>query len=67
MIIPAASALGATAVAIHQARLDLTLRHYDARWHLIVARQIVDSLTLGWRQIGAIWLPLPHLLNAIPV
>ncbi len=21
----------------------------------------------GWQQIGAVWLPLPHLLNAIPV
>ena len=66
MIIPTASALGATAAAIHHARLDLTLSHYDARWHLIVAAQIVDSLTLGWRHIGAIWLPLPHLLNTIP-
>src|SRR5262249_28432882 len=21
----------------------------------------------GWQQIGAVWLPLPHLLNALPV
>jgi 4-amino-4-deoxy-L-arabinose transferase-like glycosyltransferase len=27
----------------------------------------VDSITPGWQQIGAVWLPLPHLLNAIPV
>src|SRR5690606_34332868 len=46
---------------------DLALSHYDARGHLIVARRIFDSLTPGWRQVGAIWLPLPHLLNAIPV
>lgn len=45
----------------------LTLAHYDARGHLIVARRLTDSLTPGWRQIGALWLPLPHLLNAIPV
>jgi hypothetical protein len=49
------------------ARSDLTLSHYDARGHLIVARRIADSLTPGWRQIGAVWLPLPHLLNAVPV
>ena len=54
-------------VAIHYHRLGLTLSHYDARGHLVVARRIVDSLTPGWQQIGAVWLPLPHLLNAIPV
>ena len=48
-------------------RLGLTLSHYDARGHLIVARRIFDSITPGWQQIGAVWLPLPHLLNAIPV
>ena len=42
-------------------------RHYDARGHLIVARRIFDSITPGWQQIGAVWLPLPHLLNALPV
>ena len=33
----------------------------------MVARRILDSLTPGWQQIGAVWLPLPHLLNMIPV
>ena len=47
--------------------LGLTLSHYDARGHLVVARRIVDSMTPGWQQIGAVWLPLPHLLNALPV
>ena len=28
---------------------------------------ILDSLTPGWQQIGAVWLPLPHLLNMLPV
>src|SRR5262249_27659493 len=47
--------------------LGLTLTHYDARGHLVVARRIFDSITPGWQQIGAVWLPLPHLLNTIPV
>jgi len=55
------------AAAIHYHQLGLTLSHYDARGHLIVARRIIDSLTPGWQQVGAIWLPLPHLLNFIPV
>jgi hypothetical protein len=63
----AGCALAGTAVAWHYHRLGLTLSHYDARGHLIVARRIIDSITPGWQQIGAVWLPLPHLLNAIPV
>lgn len=45
---------------------DLVLSHYDAKAHLVVARRIFDSLTPGWQQIGAVWLPLPHLLQALP-
>ncbi len=45
----------------------LTLSHYDAKAHLVVARRILDSLTPGWEQIGAVWLPLPHLINMLPV
>ena len=62
----AAAVLGAL-VAWHYHTLGLTLSHYDARGHLIVARRIMDSITPGWQQIGAVWLPLPHLLNALPV
>lgn len=58
----AALALG-TGAALYYGAADLTLSHYDARAHLVVARRIVDSLTPGWRQIGAVWLPLPHLIN----
>lgn len=49
--------------ALYYWSAGLTLSHYDARAHLVVARRIVDSLTPGWKQIGAVWLPLPHLLN----
>jgi hypothetical protein len=62
-----AAAFGGALVAWHYHTLGLTLSHYDARGHLIVARRIFDSITPGWQQIGAVWLPLPHLLNAIPV
>ena len=61
------AAAGGAWVAVHYHQLGLTLSHYDARGHLVVARRIVDSLTPGWQQTGAVWLPLPHLLNAIPV
>jgi hypothetical protein len=59
-------AAGAIA-AVHYARLGLALAHHDARAHLVVARRVLDSLTPGWQQVGAVWLPLPHLLNLFPV
>ena len=62
----AAAALG-TAAALYYAQLGLTLAHYDAKAHLVVSRRILDSLTPGWEQVGAVWLPLPHLLNMLPV
>jgi hypothetical protein len=55
------------AAAISYASLGLTLSHYDAKAHLVVSRRIFDSITPGWEQIGAVWLPLPHLINALPV
>jgi hypothetical protein len=61
-----ALALG-TLAALHYHQIGLTLSHYDARGHLVVARRIIDSITPGWQQIGAVWLPLSHLLNALPV
>lgn len=62
-----AAAIVGAFVAWHYHRLGLTLTHYDSRGHLIVARRIIDSITPGWQQIGAVWLPVPHLLNALPV
>jgi hypothetical protein len=55
------------AAALYYAHAGLSLSHYDARAHLVVARRVLDSLMPGWQQIGAVWLPLPHLLNILPV
>jgi hypothetical protein len=49
--------------AWHYGAIGLRLSHYDARAHLVVARRVFDSLTPGWRQLGGVWLPLPHLLD----
>ena len=35
-------------------RAGLTLSHYDAKAHLVVARRILDSLTPSWEQVGAV-------------
>ena len=64
----AALALVAGAVAAwHYHLQQLTLSHYDAKAHLVVARRIFDNLTPGWEQIGAVWLPLPHVAQALPM
>ena len=62
----AACALGAAAAWIVFVGAGAHVFHYDARAHLVVARRVVDSLTPGWLQLGAVWLPRPHLLNVVP-
>jgi hypothetical protein len=62
----AAALVCGTAAWIVYFRHDLVLSHYDAKAHLVVARRVIDSLTPGWQQFGAVWLPLPHLLQVLP-
>ncbi|HVW78454.1 MAG TPA: hypothetical protein VHB45_12630 [Alloacidobacterium sp.] len=40
----------------------MVLLYGDAVAHLHIARRIFDSLNPGFRQLGSVWLPLPHLL-----
>lgn len=70
MIIARALGVAATLVGLAAwvffLQAGLVLSHYDAKAHLVVARRVIDSLTPGWRQIGAVWLPLPHLIQLLP-
>jgi hypothetical protein len=66
-LLAAGSLVVGTIAALFYARQGLTLSHYDAKAHLVVARRVLDSLTPEYSQIGAVWLPLPHLLNLLPV
>src|SRR5512140_2735858 len=43
----------------------LTLLYYDGQARLLITRRVVDSPTSGLAQLGAVWLPLTHLL-ALP-
>lgn len=65
LALAAALAAGGAAWAVY-AQQDLVLSHYDAKAHLVVARRVIDNITPGWKQIGAVWLPLPHLLQILP-
>ncbi|WP_252263936.1 hypothetical protein [Paracidobacterium acidisoli] len=40
----------------------MLLLYGDAVAHMHIARRVVDSLNPGFRQLGSVWLPLPHLL-----
>jgi len=60
-----AALIAAAAWAVH-VQAGAHLLHFDAKAHLVVSRRTIDSLTPGWTQLGAIWLPLPHILNALP-
>jgi multisubunit Na+/H+ antiporter MnhF subunit len=41
---------------------QLLLLYGDAVAHLHIARRLFDSRSPGFRQLGSVWLPLPHLL-----
>jgi hypothetical protein len=41
---------------------NLLLLYGDAVAHLAIARRIIDSIEPGFRQMGSVWLPLPHIL-----
>ena len=43
---------------------DQTFVHIDAIAHVNKARGLFDNLQPGLRQLGTVWLPLPHLLMA---
>jgi hypothetical protein len=66
-LLAALAALSGSAAWVVFFRQGLVLSHYDAKAHLVVARRVFDNLTPGWQQIGAVWLPLPHLLDMLPV
>src|SRR5438093_2985621 len=43
---------------------DQTYVHIDAIAHVNKARGLFDNLEIGLRNLGTVWLPLPHLLMA---
>ena len=57
------AALGLVLVALSYCyRHGLMLLYGDAVAHLYIARRVLDSRNPGFRQLGSVWLPLPHLL-----
>ncbi len=61
-LVLAVATLLATASLVFCGRHNLLLLYGDAVAHLHIARRVLDSLNPGLRQLGSVWLPLPHLL-----
>jgi hypothetical protein len=61
-IVAVVSALLAFASLQYCFQHNLLLLYGDAVAHLHIARRVLDSLNPGFRQLGSVWLPLPHVL-----
>lgn len=48
---------------IYFAIQDVGFLHFDTQAHLLIARRVCDSSSPGLAQLGAVWLPLTHLLS----
>jgi putative flippase GtrA len=62
----ATAAVTSEAAFLYFARRNVVLAYPDAISHLLIARRVVEASTPGVAQLGAVWLPLPHLLT-LPV
>jgi hypothetical protein len=63
LVLAAGSIVILSALAFFFSR-DQTYVHIDAIAHVNKARGLFDNFTPGLKQLGSIWLPLPHLLIA---
>ena len=61
-VVRLAAMLLTMAALVYYAGHGYLLLYGDAVAHLHIARRVFDSLSPGFRQLGSVWLPLPHLL-----
>ncbi len=52
---------GVSAFLYYFAHNDILL-YSDSYSHMLIARRIIDNVTPGLAQFGAVWLPLPHII-----
>jgi hypothetical protein len=64
VLVACAAAIVSLAALAYCLPRGMLLLYGDAVAHLHTARRLTDSLYPGWRQLGSVWLPLPHLLIA---
>lgn len=64
MLVACVAAVLSFAALSYCAKHGMLLLFGDAVAHLHIARRLTDALYPGFRQLGSVWLPLPHLLMA---
>ena len=64
ILVACAAAVVSIVALVYCLPRGMLLLYGDAVAHLHTARRLTDSLYPGWRQLGSVWLPLPHLLVA---
>ncbi len=62
VLVGCVAAIFSLAALAYCTKNGMLLLYGDAVAHLHIARRLGDSLYPGFRQLGSVWLPLPHLL-----
>ena len=65
VVVTGAAAVLSLLACIYFLRQDLLLGYHDSFAHLEISRRVLTGRTAGIAQLGTIWLPLPHLLQAL--
>jgi hypothetical protein len=63
LIVTLTAAIASAVAYAYVVRLHAALAYPDAVSHLLIARRVLFASTPGLAQLGAVWLPLPHLLS----
>ncbi len=64
LVLAAVAALFSAAATYHFFRAHILLGIRDSFSHLEISRRVLAGQTTGIAQLGGIWLPLPHILQA---
>lgn len=65
LVLAAVAALFSAAATFHFYRAHMLLGIRDSFSHLEISRRVLVGQTTGIAQLGGIWLPLPHILQAL--
>ncbi len=65
IVVTVTAAVLSVLACVYFLRHDLLLGYHDSYAHLEISRRILSGRTTGIAQLGTIWLPLPHILQAM--
>jgi hypothetical protein len=65
LLVAATATVLSIAVVTYYARQHLLLGVWDAYSHIEISREVVAGPSPGIAQLGGVWLPLPHMLQAL--